>query len=183
MNDRHRGLFQHPEDDQGPGIPELIREVPVQTVSKIITMTAEILAGQLGIKTPGGSVVIHEIVSADKQKGLRCWQFSFGTSPDRHDRHIIDCSEDCVTNVSNFLDGDTRISSVQFGLEPGTISDPVKCKLAIAAQGFEPFGNEALVVAVARYFQWIDDQFVKTISEISKNKLTEQLLCSKFLSP
>lgn len=181
MDERKRGLFQHPEDDQGPRTPKLIRGIPVPTVIAAITMMTEVLAAELEIQIPGGMVMVHELVPAQPQGNLRCWQFQFG----KDDGHqIMECSEDCVATISNFLDGDGKISSVQFGLEPGAISDPAKCKLVLAAQGFDdPRANESLVLALASYFQWIEQELVDQIARLSGNHLTEKLLSSKFLSP
>lgn len=182
MNDQQRGLFQHPEDDDGPRTLDLIRGVPVQTLSKTINMIAEVLAAELGIETPGGMVVIHELVAAEPENGLRCWQFQFGKDTDHQ---IMECAEECTQGVSNFLiDEGSELSSVQFGFDPGSIADHQGCKLALSAQGFkDSTANESLIVGLARVFQWIDDQLVTRINQLSNNKHTEQLLSSKFLSP
>lgn len=193
MHPQDSGYFQHPEDDDAPHIPDLIRGVPVQTLSETVTLVAEILAGMLNVETPGGTVVIHELVAAEKEKGLRCWQFSFGQSDDQH---VMECAEECTYGVSNFLHNEAqdKISSVQFSdkpadseqevdLDPGTIADPFRCKLALSAQGFaDPKANEALVVALARYFQWIDADLEKKIIKLSNNQITNQLLSLKFFS-
>jgi len=182
MDPQAKGYFQHPEDDGGPYIPDLIRGVPLPTVSKTISILTEILTAQLRKEPPGGMVVIQELKAAFKEKGLRCWQFSFGES---NVPYVMECAEECTLGVSNFLhdEGQDKISSVQFGLEAGSISDPRHCKLALSAQGFDdPLANEALIAALARYFQWIDNDLVKQIGQLSNNHLTEQLLCSKLLS-
>jgi len=143
---------------------------------------AAILATRLREEPLGGLVAIQELIAAKPEQGLRCWQFSFGNS---NDPYVMECAEECTVGVSNFLHDESRnkISSVEFGLEPGSISDPQKCKLALSAQGFdEPLADEALVVALAKYFQWIDEDLANKIGQISNNHLTEQLLCSKLLS-
>lgn len=192
MDPQSEGYFQHPEDDDAPHTPDLVRGVPVQTVAKTIVMVAEVLAGLLDVEMPGGMVVIHELAAAEKEKGLRCWQFSFGQG---NEQRVVECAEECTYGVSNFLHTQSKdkISSVQFisepkspegqptPLDPGTIADHYKCKLALSAQGFDdPLENEALVVALARYLQWIDDDLEKQISQLSGNQITNDLLSLKF---